>query len=67
MLRLLAADKLSRDAPAVDFDPAEIVRMKIRPVRPHGERLVLYMEQVQFKMPHSPKTPRWDEHRPVAA
>lgn len=44
LLRLIVGDELCESAPAIDFDPAEIVHMRIQPVRLHDEFLPIIMK-----------------------
>ena len=66
LLRLIVGDELSQKAPAIDFDSAEIVRMRIQSVRLHDEHLVIAMKLVEVKLHRQPLTPHWGEKKVAA-
>ena len=61
LLRLAVGDRLADQAPAIDFNPGEIVEMRVQPPRPGEQRPLLTMERISLKRPREPRGPHWGE------
>jgi putative zinc finger/helix-turn-helix YgiT family protein len=68
MLRIYTGIKLGSLAPAVEFNPEEIINMSIKGIRGHHREIVLHFELVRFKnAPEKPTTDAYtEEQRKVA-
>ena len=59
LLRLIVGGMLAKNAPALDFDPSEIVDMRIQSVRLQENMEPICLEWMALKMPKQPKSCHW--------
>lgn len=59
LLRLIVGGMLADKAPALDFDPSEIVDMRIQSVRLQEKLTPIRLEWMALKMPKRPKSQHW--------
>lgn len=68
VLRQYVCALLHKEAPAIDYDPGDIARMRIKPVRAADDLPILYFERVKLKSAElRTKESRWDIVEPLAA
>lgn len=66
LLRTLVGITMSESAPAVDFDPKEVLSMKVKPIRDTGATPVMSFERIKIKSDKR-KEDSWDELESRAA
>lgn len=60
LLRLIVGTTMTKSAPAIDFEPDQIAKMRIESVRAADEIGAMCFERIRFKRPSHPKENQWD-------